>query len=174
MRNDLRLRHDEDARRRAASLFGEGWGQGPVAHRLGIPLEAVRNWLYTYRAVGLEGFLSMGSKHAKYTFEQKVAAARAVVDEGRPRPEVMAGLGIASLTPLKNWCKAYREGGEDALGPKAKGRPKGSAANPKPPKTREQGLEERIRKLEAENAYLKKLEALRAEEALRTGPRPRW
>lgn len=40
--------------------------------------------------------------------------------------------------------------------------------------TREEELEIRVRKLEAENAYLKKLEALRAEEALRTGSRPRW
>ena len=40
--------------------------------------------------------------------------------------------------------------------------------------TREQELEDRVRKLEAENAYLKKLGALRAEETLRTGSRPRW
>ena len=40
--------------------------------------------------------------------------------------------------------------------------------------TREEELEVRLRKLEAENAYLKKLAALRAEETLRTGSKPRW
>ena len=155
MPNDLRLRHDEDMRRQASLLFVEGWGQGPVARRLGIPMEAVRQRPCTYRAVGLEGLLSMGSKQAKYTFGRKVAAAKAIVDEGRPKPEVMAEFGIASLSPLKKWCKAYREGGEDALRPKPKGRPAGAAAKPKEPLSREQKLEERVRKLEVENAYLK-------------------
>lgn len=116
----------------------------------------------------------MGSRQAKYTWEQKCAAARAVVDGGLMMREAMAAFGIASLSPLEKWCKLYREGGEEALKPKPKGRPRGSAAKPKPPTTREEELEIRVRKLEAENAYLKKLEALRAEETLRTGSRPRW
>lgn len=116
----------------------------------------------------------MGSKHSKYTYDQKVAAARAVVDEGATKADAMARFGIASLTPLENWCRLYREGGEEALRPKPKGRPKGVAPGPKPPATREEELESRVRKLEAENAYLKKLAALRAEETLRTGSRPRW
>ena len=38
------------------------------------------------------------------------AAARAVVDEGMTKADAMAAFGIASLSPLKQWCKAYREG----------------------------------------------------------------
>ena len=101
------------------------------------------------------------------------AAARAVVDEGMTKADAMAAFGIASLSPLKQWCKAYREGGAEALRPKPKGRPRGAKARPRP-RTREDELETRVRKLEAENAYLKKLAALRAEETLRTGSRPRW
>ena len=118
--------------------------------------------------------MGMGSSHTNYTWEQKCAAAREVVDEGRSWADAMARHGIASLSPLKRWCKAYREGGEEALRPKPKGRPKGAAPRPKAPMTREEELEARLRKLEAENAYLKKLAALRAEETLRTGSRPRW
>lgn len=81
-------------------------------------------------------------------------------------------MGIASLSPLKKWCQLYREGGEDALRPRAKGRPKGLPAQSKPPKTREQALEEKVRMLEIENAYLKKLVALRAERMSQTGTRP--
>ncbi len=72
----------------------------------------------------------------------------------------MAELGIASLAPLKAWCRAWREGGAEALRPRPKGRPRGSGPEAAP-KTREQGLEERVRRLEAEVAYLKKLRALR-------------
>ena len=115
----------------------------------------------------------MGSKQARYTYEQKLGAARAVVEEGAAIPEAMAAFGIASRSRLQAWCKAYREGGAEALRPKPKGRPKRSEAKPTE-LSREEELEIRVRKLEAENAYLKKLEALRAEETLRTGSRPRW
>ncbi len=100
-----------------------------------------------------------------YTFEQKVAAASAVVDGGMAKADAMAEFGIRSKSPLKRWCRLYREGGAEALRPKPEGQAEGvgrEAAR----MTREQELEERCRRLEAENAYLKKLRALGAEETL--------
>ena len=84
----------------------------------------------------------------------------------------MARFGIASQSPLEKWCRLYRDGGDEALRPKPKGRPGGSASRPRAPLTRERELEERVRKLEVENAYLKKLAALRAIRKSRTGIRP--
>lgn len=101
-----------------------------------------------------EGLMAVGRKYARYSYETKLAAARTVVDGGMTRAEAMEGFGIASTTPLKNWVRAYREGSPDTLRPKPRGRPAGSASPPGEP-TREQELERRIRKLEAENAYLK-------------------
>ena len=66
----------------------------------------------------------------------------------------MARYGIASLSPLKRWCRLYREGGAEALRPRPKGRPRGSGAGAAP-MTREQELEREVRRLEAEVAYLK-------------------
>lgn len=57
-----------------------------------------------------------------------------------------------------------------ALRPKPKGRHKGTSSPPKKT-TREQELERRVRKLEAENAYLKKSIALKAEKRSRTAIR---
>ena len=96
----------------------------------------------------------MGTKKTVYPFETKVAAVRAVVDEGMTKPEAMAKFGIASPTSFKKWLKAYRDDGPEALRPKPKGRPKGAKAELRA-ETREQELERRVRKLEAENAYLK-------------------
>ena len=167
-----RTLYDEAVRRRAAMLFDEGMGYKTAASLLGIPRETVRKWLDTYRSVGLEGLMVMGSKHMRYSFETKLAAARAVVDEGMTKADAMAEFGIASMTPLKNWMKAYREGGPEALRPKPKGRPRGSASPPEE-LTREQELERRILKLEAENAYLKKSIALKAEKRSRIARRQR-
>lgn len=174
MRLDMRVRYDADLRRQVAALFEQGFGYHFVSKRLEIPKDTVREWFYKHRSFGLEGLLVMGAKQAKYTFEQKLSAVRAVVDNGATYADAMATYGIASLSPLKKWCRAYRKGGPEVLKPKPVGRPKGSKAAPKVPLTREQELEVKIRKLEAENAYLKKLEALRVEETLRTGSRPQW
>ena len=152
-----RLRHDRLLREQAVEMFERGVGYGLTARRLGVPPEAVRHWQKTYHAVGKDGLLAMGVKQARYDYETKVAAASAVVDGGMSKPEAMVRFGIASATPLKQWCRLYREGGVQALKPKPKpkpkGRPKGSVRAVPP--TREEELQERVRKLEAQVAYLK-------------------
>lgn len=169
---DLRCRHDRSLRERAAEMFERRLGRESVARKLGVPAEAVRKWQLTYRAAGRDGLLNMGREHRRYDFETKVAAARAVVDGGMAKPAAMERFGVASKTPLDQWCRLYREGGAEALRPKPRGRPRGSGARAEP-MTREQELEERVRKLEAENAYLKKCRALMAEKASRDGRSPR-
>ena len=167
----LRCRHDRSVRELAAGMFGEGRGYKSVAGSLGIPAEAVRKWQQTHRATGRDGLLKMGEKRARCDFETKVAAARAVVDGGMAKPEAMGLFGIASATPLKQWCRLYRGGGAEALRPRPRGRPRGSGAKAAPT-TREQELEREVRRLEAQVAYLKKSMALKAELRSRTGRRP--
>lgn len=162
-------RHGIEMRRAALQLFDEGYGERRIASKLGVCRSIVRCWNLTYEAMGSEALLGMGSTHRKYDFETKLAAASAVVDSGMAKPDAMKRFGIASIGPLNLWCRAYREGGAEALRPKPKGRPKAAPA----PKTREEELERRIAKLEAENAYLKKSIALKAQRRSRTAGKPR-
>ena len=94
---DLRLRHDRSTRERAAEMFESGLGYRSVARALGVPAEAVGDWLGKYRATGRDGLLAMGGRQARYDFETKVAAASAVVDGGMGKPEAMKRFGIASM-----------------------------------------------------------------------------
>ena len=165
MSADLRLRHDRLLREQAVEMFERGRGYALTARRLGVSAETVREWQKMYRVIGRDGLLAMGVKQARYDYETKVAAARAVVDGGMSKPEAMVRFGIASATPLKQWCRLYREGGAQALKPKPKGRLKGSGVGAVPP-TREEELEERVRKLEAQVAYLKKIDCAEGAEAL--------
>ena len=167
MAQDLRIKYDIDIRKEAARLFAIGYGYGTVASMMSLPEEAVRKWSYTFQAIGLEGLLNMGNTQAVYSWEIKCAAAKSVVDGEMSTAEAMAAFGIASRSPLQNWVKAYREGGPEALRPKPRGRRKGTSSSSKE-LTREQELERRVRKLEAENAYLKKSIALKAEKRSRT------
>lgn len=159
--------YDGSVRERACGLFERGLGHRSAAKRLGVPPKAVRKWQQTYRAVGRDAPLDMGT-HRRYDYETKVAAASAVVDGGMARPEAMERFGIASESPLRSWCRLYREGGAEALRPRPKGRPRKAPA----PVTREQELEREVRMLEAQVAYLKKSIALKAELRSRTGRRP--
>lgn len=167
-----RTLYDIELRRRAVELYEEGHGRDVISYLLNVPEGTVRQWPDTYRSVGMGALTAMGTKKTAYSFEAKVAAARAVADEGMTVPEAMAEFGIASTSPLGKWLKAYREGGPEALRPKPKGRPKGAKAASEET-TREQELERRIQKLEAENAYLKKSMALKAEKRSRTARKQR-
>lgn len=62
-----------------------------------------------------------GGGSRRYDWETKVAAARDHVENGLTKAEVMAMHGIASVTPLERWCREYRSGGPEALGPRPKG-----------------------------------------------------
>ena len=159
MRVDLRVKHDIEAGKAAIELSERGRGFKSAAKALSVPRDTVRQWLYVYRSFGSEALLTMGGKQARYTYEQKVAAASAVVDGGASKQDAMREFGVMPLAPLDRWCRLYREGGAEALRPKPKGRPKGSRARPRG-RTREQELEERCRRLETEVAYLKILRAL--------------
>ena len=121
----LRSRHDRLLRKQATQMFEKGCGYRLTARKLGVSAATVREWQKMYRVIGKGGLLAMGVKHTRYDYETKVAAARAVVAGGMSKPEAMAHFGIASVTPLKQWCRLYREGGAQALKPKPKGRPKG-------------------------------------------------
>ena len=111
----LRLRHDRLLREQAVEMFERGFSYRLTARRLGVPAETVRGWQKTYRVIGKDGLLAMGVKRTRYDYETKVAAARAVVDGGMSKPEAMVRFGIASATPLKQWCRLYRQGGAQAL-----------------------------------------------------------
>lgn len=157
MSGDLRFKHDAEARGRACLLFASGLGHAAAARELALPRQAVRKWEAKWRAFGSEVLLEMSTTHARYSYEQKVAAASAVVDGGMARADAMREFGVAAASTLDSWVARYRGGGPAALAPRPRGRPRGPSARPR---TREQELEERCRRLEAEVAYLKKFRSL--------------
>ena len=92
----LRLRHDRLLREQAVEMFERGFSYRLTARRLGVSAETVRGWQKTYRVIGKDGLLAMGVKHARYDYETKVAAARAVVDGGMSKPEAMTRVAYSS------------------------------------------------------------------------------
>lgn len=54
----------------------------------------MRKWLDVYGSAGIEVLAMMGKRHTACSFETRAAAARAVVDGGMTKPEVVAKFGI--------------------------------------------------------------------------------
>lgn len=99
MRTNLRVKHDVGARKAAIELFERGNGFESAAKALAVPSNAIRQWLYIHRSFGSEVLLSMDGKKASYTYEQKVAAASAVVDGGISEQDAMHEFGVMSPAP---------------------------------------------------------------------------
>ena len=113
MRVDLRVKHDVEARKAAIGLFELGHGYKSAAIALSLPAEAVRRWQEIYRAFGSEVLLRMDGKQGRYTYEQKVAAASAVVDGGMTKTEAMAAFVSVNLffTSFAKQARRSRKGG---------------------------------------------------------------
>ena len=147
----------EQQREQLVELFEQGMGYKAAANALGVSKHAVQS---LYRRFVLRGRLCLVEKPTKqqYSFEIK----KEVVERhlaGETRMDLAREFGLSSDQLVKDWVRKWRKGGDEALIPKPKGRPKGSTA----PKrlTEAEQLRRQIARLEAENAYLKKLRDLR-------------
>ena len=111
MRMDRRVKYDVEVRRKAAELFASGMGSCAVASTLSVPRQTAKEWHHIYHAFGSEVLLTMDGKQALYIYEQKVAAARAVIEDGMTKSEAMAKFKIMSLAPLELWCRRLKDAG---------------------------------------------------------------
>ncbi|WP_219844156.1 helix-turn-helix domain-containing protein [Arthrobacter sp. MYb222] len=97
----------------------------------------------------------------QYSFETK----KEIVDRflaGETAMELAAKFNVSSDVLVADWVRLWRKGGDDALMPKPKGRPKGSV--PKSPLSEEDKLRQENKRLLAKVAYLEKLRDLRDQE----------
>lgn len=106
---------DKSIKSIAADLFEIGMGYKSVASYLGVNKETVREWSYTWRALGREGLLADADSHVEYPGEIKVAAARDRL-RGDSMVDVMERYQIPNRSRIKQWCKVYKKHGPGAFG----------------------------------------------------------
>jgi transposase len=145
----------------AVALFEEGFGRGAVAARLGVGRGAVARLHDRWRLRGA-GALVTERGVRPYGFEFKLEVVRRYV-AGEATAIGLAGeYGLSSPKLVQRWVREFQRGGEDALRPKPTHPVKvppdtaGMAGSSELERLRAENL-----RLAAENAYLKKLRALR-------------
>ena len=96
-----------------------------------------------------------------FTFEVKKEVVERFL-AGESKMVLAVEFGLNSEKSVAQWVRAWHDGGDEALMPKPKGRPVGSSKN-QDGLSKEELLRQHIKRLEAENAYLKKLRDLRSQ-----------
>lgn len=151
-------KYDARVRRQVVDLSEQGLGMQAIASVTGLPKGTIEKWVWLYRRHGIQGTEPV-SMNQKYSFETKKAAVEAFLG-GQAKQSVLEQFGIRNKTQLDNWMRLYREQGADGLLPKTRGRPAGDPDSV-------ESLQEKVQRLEMENAALKKLQALAALERRR-------
>ncbi|CAB0679010.1 DNA-binding protein [Corynebacterium diphtheriae] len=144
-------------REQAVELFEQGYGATAVANRLGVKQRQIQRLEGRFR---LHGRLCLVSKPTRkqYSFDTKMEILRRH-KAGETRSDLAQEFGLSLPDLISHWAWEVNKDGIDALRPKPKGRPKGSARPT--PLTEEDKLRRENELLKAELAYLKKLRDLR-------------
>ncbi|GHD24943.1 hypothetical protein GCM10007147_21670 [Nocardiopsis kunsanensis] len=95
-----------------------------------------------------------------YSFEFKARAVRRCL-AGESKTDLAQELGLSTPKLLESWVRTYRNEGEEGLRPKRRGRPPRRAEGTADAPSELEKLRRENEYLAAENAYLKKLRALR-------------
>jgi len=144
--------------------FLKSGGQKRVAHLFEISHSDVRKWVLAYQIHGADG---LTHQYQHYSAKFKVQVLQYMAKHQISARPAAANFGIGSMGSILQWQKLYNEGGITALEPK----PKGQTSMPKSFDIKAllkkpladltpAEMRRRLEYLEAENAYLKKLDAL--------------
>lgn len=159
-------RYDESFKLRVVQqCLREDVSQREVARQHGVYESTVYQWLATYRQHGISG-LRKAHRHRSAAFKRKVLEQ--MWRDGLSQRQTAALFDIRERSAIGRWERQYHSGGLPALEPKRKGHRPMSKKPPSPPSPNgersQKELLEELAYLRAENAYLKKLDALIREE----------
>ena len=134
-----------------------------LADAYGLDRSMVHRWIETYRQHGRESF---SGRPRRYTTKFKISVLKRVMRDGLSTRQAMVKFGIGSATAIRTWQDQYDLGGVSALAqPRDRPRMKKKPAVPKRPEDMTpKEMAEELEYLRAENAFLKKLDALIQEE----------
>jgi len=144
------------------AVINNGQSKNSVAKSIGASTTDIRKWVRMYEYHGPEG-LKIQKK--TYSGDFKVYAVEYMYANNLSSPEAAARLGIPSKHPLSEWERIYNTLGPDELRLEKRGR-KSRTMSKKVRQSKdfdeltEKELIAKVKHLQMENDYLKKLNAL--------------
>jgi transposase len=152
-------KYNVEDRLAAVIAVEKGESISEVARRYQMSQQVISRSLGLYRQHGKAGLSSRGTI---WSIEQKYQILKYMHENHLSCKETSIKFGISGSGTVWEWERRYLENGINGLENKKKDR-RPRTKKPKQPLTREEELLAEIEYLRAENAYLKKLNALVAE-----------
>ncbi len=137
-----------------------------IAQEVQVQKTIISGWIRLYEQQDSEAFLK---SYTSYSTQFKTDVLNYMNETGTSSVDTAAIFNISSPGMIRNWRTKWKQGGIDALQPKKKGRlsmkkeikKRGSKKDTSSPvEGTVEALQAKIERLEMENAYLKKLNAL--------------
>jgi transposase len=161
-------KYSEQTKLDAVEAYRSGQlGLNATAKQMNVGVSSLRKWVAGYQANGVAGV--QGKRRELYNLEFKLAVLQRARDENLSNRQAAALFNIRNFNIIAAWERAYEADGMAGLDSRRAGRRKSSTeAAPVPlpqlgddddTRSREDLLDE-LNSLRAENAYLKKVEAL--------------
>jgi len=129
-----------------------------VAKEIGVDKKEVRRWVALYKQFGKDG---LSVKKGRYSVEFKLSVMRHMRENDLSYFKTAVMFGIPCGSAIRRWIRTYNEKGVVGTMPKNQDKNKDIGFNEpdQDGKTKKELLKE-LQYLRAENAYLKKLQAL--------------
>ena len=121
---------------RFLELYEDGASYQEIMTQLGLDEHDLRDWRATIRILGVSRFLMSHTVKTTYSYETKLAAVKARIEDQVSYQDILVAYGVAPKL-LRRWCKIYSEHGEAGLQPKKRGRQLGAKQKPVQELTRE-------------------------------------
>jgi transposase-like protein len=135
-----------------------------IAQDIGVHKSVFSTWVRLYEHHGEKAFIK---PYTSYSTQFKLDVLEYMNEMGTSSVETAAIFNLSSPGMIRKWRVQFEQGEIDALESKKKGRPsmkretkKTELRKPAPTERTVEALQAKIDRLELENAYLKKLNAL--------------
>lgn len=167
------MKHSLELKLAVVMHYVEGnGGQREAAAYFNVEITSVRKWVRAYLKHGLDG---LKRKRTHTSYQEKLRIVLTTINEKLSPREAAARFNVSDSSVVRNWVNLYKDYGPESLNTQRgttknvkKKAESNKVANARPPEqmTPEE-LADELRYLRAENAYLKKLEALVQSEKLK-------
>jgi transposase len=161
-------KHSQEFKRQVVEHYlSENVGYKSVSQLFGIDHSTVRKWIAAFNQHGSDGLFIKTTKTV-YPPDFKLDVVHAIIEEGLSLWEAQQRFCVRERMTIRQWLRLYESGGIAALQPKPKGhakpmpklkQPQSNSVTADQDKTHAELLKE-LQYLRAENAFLKKLDAL--------------
>jgi len=159
-------KHSLSEKLQVVELYKLGYGYRSISKKLQLSDSLVKRWLRVYSAHGVVGLERSGRRCLNPSLKKQ--AVRDVLEKSLSFESVALKYHI-SISAVYSWTQQVKLQGYEILSQIKQGHASKDMGRPKKkePETELEKLQEELRYLRAENAYLKKLRALVQERILR-------